>query len=164
LKTTSDILYWFCNSDDLIASDIDYTESSEIAFIPEVSLFKLKSGNFQVTKMGEFKAILGGSDYILIREDIARFLYGLLPNEIIVRNVIIHRKASGDEWRNYSEIIVEKEITFDKYSEFTVDGIQVYKMLNSLLYVSSEVKDRIIEHFPDLNGMSFKQGFPIMGG
>ncbi len=164
MKNKSEILYWFCNTDDLTSSDIDNIETKEITISPEVRLFKLASGDFQVIQIGEFKAILGTKNYILIRRDIAQFLSQLLPDQLEIRNTTIHRNASGQEWSNYSEILIHKEIRFEEYHDFTIDGLQIYKMFDSLIYVTSEVRNKILEHFPDLNGMTFKQGIPLMAG
>lgn len=164
MKTKSEILYWFCNTDDLTSSDIDNIEPKEITISPEVRLFKLASGDFQVIQAGEFKAILGTPNYILMRRDIAEFLSELIPNQLEIRNTTVHRKASGQKWRNYSEILLHKEIRLEEYYDFTVDGLQIYKMFDSLIYVTSEVRSKILERFPDLNGMTFKQGIPLMAG
>ena len=159
LETT----YWFCNDDEISSFDIPTSSSDDLVFNQEVNLYKLESGNFQVTKIGCFKVILGGPGYILIRRDIAKFLKEILPNALCEREVTIIRRATSEEWNNYSEISINEKIEFENYNEFKAEGIQIYAMLGSLIYVSSELKNQLIKHFPDLNGIAFKQGFPLMG-
>jgi len=161
---TPEIPYWFCNEDEVVDSDLNNQESGELTLNPEVTLFKLKSGDFQVSQMGNFKAILSGADYILIRRDIAQFLGELFPNDVGVKNVEIIRKASNEKWNNYSHISIKKNIEFKGYHERKVEGLHIYKMFDSLIYISADVKKQLIKHFPDLSGMVFKQGLPIVAG
>jgi len=159
LETT----YWFCNDDEVSSFDIPPSSSDVVVFNPEVNLFKLESGDFQVTQMGCFKVILSGPGYILIRRDIAKFLQGTLSNALCEREVTIIRRVTSEEWNNYSEISINEKIEFENYNEFKAEGMQIYTMLGSLIYVSAELKNQLIKHFPDLNGIAFKQGFPLMG-
>lgn len=161
---TRETPYWFCNEDEIVDSDIDQQESGKILFNPEVSLFKLNSGDFQVSQTGNFKAMLNGPDYILIRRDIAMFISRMFPSEAIIKDVRIVRKSTNEEWNNYSEISIKKRIEFKDYYEFKIEGLHIYKMFDSLIYVSSDLKDLLVDHFPNLNGMVFKQGLPIVGG
>lgn len=161
---TPETPYWFCNEDDLTDSDIDQQESGKLLYHPEVTLFKLSSGDFQVSQTGSFKAILNGPGYVLIRRDIAMFVSGLFPTEVNIKDVRIFRKSTNEEWNSYSEISIKKNIDFKGYDQFRVDGLHIYTMYNSLIYVSSNLKDLLIDHFPNLDGMVFKQGIPIVGG
>lgn len=156
--------YWLCNEDDLSNCEIYTSESDPIVFTPEVQLFRLESGNFQISEMGSMKAILSGPNYTLIRRDLATFLLDLFPNVVNVKEVTIIRRMNNEEWNNYSEIAINEKLELKDYAKFKTVGLHIYSMFDSLIYVSGELKNHLINCFPNLNGMSFKQGTPVVGG
>jgi uncharacterized protein YlxW (UPF0749 family) len=147
-----------------VISDHFEQDADLISVDPEVTLYKLESGDFRVSEIGKFKVILSGDDYILLRRDIAKLIDDLLPTGLKLINVKIHRIATNEVFDNYSELLISNEIQFDNYYDLKVSGLNIYKMFDSLIYVTRDLKDEIIKNIPELKGVTFTQGLPVASG
>lgn len=159
------LAYRLINQDEITHSEIqDFENGQEVPFVKEVGLFKLKTGDFQFTTEGDFKTILSGYDYILVKSRIANLLTENAPEHLRSRPVKIFRKATGEEWLDYSEIEIKNEIEFWKYFETDCPGISVYHMMNSMILISPELKTIIEDYIDEETRIKLKQELPIMGG
>ena len=153
------------NSDEITLSELEKFENGqEIPLVKEVELVRLKTGDFQFTSNGEFKTILSGYKYILIKSWVAKLLTENAPEHLMSRPVRIFRKATGEEWFDYHELEIKNQIEFQKYSETECPGIGVFHIMNTMIFISPELKT-IIEDFVSIEaGIKMKQELPIMVG
>jgi len=153
--------YWICNIGD--TTSVDYYEQSVTLVFPP-RLIKLTSGEFQVTEIGTFQPILRGNDYILIPRKIAHRIKHLIPNQVNIKDIRIFRRATNQEWLDYSEIIIKKEFLVKDYSKIECQGLQAYCLMKSMLYVSPELKTKLEEDLKEFTTIKAVQGIPILGG
>lgn len=157
------LAYRLINKDEVTESELEeYKNGQTIPFIDEVSLFKLKSGDFQFSSEGSFKAILSGPDYILIKSKIAQILIKHASEQLSCHPVKIYRRATGEEWLDYYELNIKNEIEFSEYSETECTGIQVYHMMNSIVFISPELKTIIEDSIEEEIGIKMKQELPFI--
>lgn len=159
-------LYWLCNSDTISSYDIEENNNENQKFIlkREVQLVKLKSGDFQVTQIGIFKPILSGYDYILIPKDLAQKIKIEVLNQVEIRDVRIFRKATNEEWMDYSEITIKNEFLFEKYNSIIDSEVKIYNLMNSMIYISSSLKLLLKTELTKIKNIKLVQGLPIFGG
>jgi len=158
------LAYRLINEDVLTESELEgFDEGQEILCVKEVGLVKLKSGEFQFIYEGEFKPILSGHKWILIKSNVAKILNGNAPEQVKSRPVKIFRKATGEEWLDYCELEIKNEIEYSKYSQMECKGIEVFQMMNEIIFVSPELKETIEDRLCE-EGIKMKQELPLMVG
>ena len=157
------IPYWLCNKGTTCDSD-NFEGITTIELIDKVSLIKLKDGRYQVSEIGTFRPILDGYDYSLIDNRIGEVLQKYVSEQIEVSQIEIFRRATDEKWNNYSELKMKNEIDYKDYYNTESSGLKIYKILNGLVYVSSDLKDLIKKELNALTNIEFKRGLPIMGG
>ncbi|MFD0991691.1 MULTISPECIES: hypothetical protein [Tenacibaculum] len=160
---TKNLPYWLCNKGTTCDSD-DFEDGESFEFIKEVSLIKLKDERYQVSEIGAFRNILDGYGYALIDNKIADILKKYVSDQIDLKQTIIFRRATNEEWTNYSELIMKNKIEFNEYYQTESVGLNIYGILNGLIYVSADLKDLIEKELTDLTDIEFKRGLPLMAG
>jgi len=120
----------------------------------EVNLFKLDDGRFQVTEWGVFKSIIYFDGCILIEKDISELLKKYVSNQIKLTNIIIFRKATNEEWRNYYELEITNEIEYENFDSLSLQIALIYDNL----YVSSNLKNLMVKNLLDTSNIEFKKG------
>src|SRR5688572_32809152 len=83
------------------------------ATVSKLNLWKETDGRFRVIEFGEFVPLLDGGDYILIDKKFVSAFDSLLKNEVEIKPVSIYRMATGDEWNNYSQLIIHQSLNPD---------------------------------------------------
>lgn len=158
---TQNLPFWLCNKGTTCDSD-DFENSENLEFIKEVSLIKLKDGKYQISEIGAFRNILDGYEYALIDNKIADILRKYVSDQIELNQITIFRRATNEEWLNYSELKIKKEIEYKNYYNTESTGINIYKILSGLIYVSTELKSLIEKELTDLTDIELKRGLPLM--
>jgi len=160
---TQHLPYWFCNKGTACDRD-NFAEYSTIEFIKEVSLIKTKDGRYQVSEFGAFRNLLDGFDYALIENKISQILQKYVSNQVEVSQTVIYRRATNEEWNNYSELKIKNKIEFKEYYNTESFGLKIYGILNGLVYVSSDLKVLIENELDNSTDIEFKRGLPLMTG
>lgn len=131
---------------------------------PSVSLFKLNDNEFQVIEMGNFRPILDGTGYLLIIDKIADVLQKYVGSQITINNVRIYRKSTDEEWFNYRSITIKNEINYTDYSYIKCNGLQIFHLMNTKIYISPDLKDKIETELVSIGGIRLKQGISLFIG
>ena len=160
---TQNLNYWLCNKGTTCDSD-DFENESTVEFVKEVSLIKLKDGRYQVSEFGTFRNIIDGFGYSIIDNKIAEVLNKYVSEYIELNPIIIFRRATNEEWTNYSELKMKNQIEFKDYYETKSIGINIYGILNGLIYITAELKKLMEKELSDLTDIEYKQGLPLMAG
>ena len=160
---TQNLPYWLCNKGTTCDNDEFETEQS-FEFIKEVNLIKLKDERYQVSEIGAFRNILDGYGYALIDNKIADILKKYVADLIELKQIVIFRRATNEKWTNYSELIMKNKIEFNEYYQTESIGLNIYGILDGLIYVSTELKNLIEKELTDLTDIEFKRGLPLMAG
>jgi hypothetical protein len=127
-------------------------------------LIKLKDERYQVSEIGTFRNLLDGYGCALIENKIADILKKYVSEQIDLKQVIIFRRATKEEWTNYSELIMKNKIEINEYYQTESSGLNIYGILNGLIYVSADLKELIENELTDLSDLEFKRGLPLMTG
>jgi hypothetical protein len=160
---TQNLPYWLCNKGTTCDSD-DFEDGQSFELIREVSLIKLKDGRYQISEFGTFRKVLDGFGYSLIENKIADILKKYVSDQIELNPIVIFRRATNEEWTNYSELKMRNQIEFKDYYKTESIGLKIYGILNGLIYVSAELKSIIEKELTDLTDIEFKRGLPLMAG
>ena len=157
--------YWLCKHNALTYADLESLAMGEAVNSdgPPVGLFRLKSGNFQVTSPGQFDAIMGNQLYTLVNTELAQLIQGFAPEQIQYRPVQISRRATQEIWEEYSEVRFARLLKYEDYESTSCNGIQLFYMPHNMIYVSPELK-ALLEPHVAAYGLTFKQELPFMVG
>lgn len=139
-------------------------ETQEGSDKPSVSLFKLNDHEFQVIEIGIFRPILDGTGYLLIIDKIANVLQKYVGSQITINNVRIYRKSTDEEWFSYRSITIKNEINYEDYSYIKCNGLQIFHLMNSKIYVSPDLKDKIETQLLSIGRIRLKQGVSVFIG
>ncbi len=147
----------------LLVNEYQLTIEDHETFKLEVLLFKRSNGEYMVTKNGHFGTILTGSDYVLIKSHLAEKLVQLAPYEVNSKPVIIKRKATGEEWKNYSELRFTRSIPIENYFESSSSEIRVYNIGN-MIGISQKLKEQLDVILRQKDGVKFTRNPLLAGG
>jgi hypothetical protein len=126
-------------------------------------LARLDSGEFQVWEPGILGSLLCGFDYILAAAPIAEALVAACGADIEVRPARIIRRATGESWSSYVEIIPIAELEgADDLPRARLSTTRAWHYRRGHLFVNGEAMKLLAGlALPDL---SFSPGFGQFGG
>ncbi len=105
-------------------------------------LWREEDGNFRIHEWGKMNPLLIRFDYTLINSKYAHLFENLPGDQIELSPVIITRKATGEVWNNYLELIIKKEINPETIHLITPKGMQIWAF-NHSPFVSEELMVKI---------------------
>ena len=155
------LLYWLCEHGTSCDND-DWSIGQKREYTKPVSLIKLKDGRYQLIELGKFKPILDVHECFLIDNRIADLLEKYVSDQIKLSKVLVFRKATGQEWENYSELIIKNEIMYEEYYKYESTKLEIYRLDKGGIYVSSELKEKIQTALDSEMDLEFKRGLPFL--
>lgn len=99
---------------------------------PGPSLWKTRSGIFQVLQFSDLGPIILGHDYTLIRREYVAAFRRLPNDQVKVTPAIITRKLTDEKWEGYFSLEIVNEI-----SPFTLEDCK--NSINSIWYFSGGI-------------------------
>jgi hypothetical protein len=137
-------LYWIRNK--------YYTEK-------EVLVDKIGENKFRILEFGKFYPIL--SQGCLIDNCIAEVLQKYVPEQIeLLKKVTIWRKATNEIWSNYSEIQIKNHLDLKEFESAKFDGFRIYHLMHNDIYVSSELKEKLLAEYGSASEIEFVNEWP----
>lgn len=141
-------LYWLKNRND--------TEK-------DVVVDKIEEEKFRVLEFGKFYPILNHG--YLVDNSIAEVLQKYVAEQIeLVKKVTIWRKSTDEVWHNYSEIQIKNHLDLQKFKSAKFDGYRIYHLMYNDIYVSHELKDKLIAESGKANEIEFINEWPMYAG
>lgn len=135
----------------------------EISVDRNVELFRWGSGDYSVLAEGTFSTILKVSNHILIKSPLLKLLLQYVPDQFSSRSVLIRRIATNEQWDDYHEVIIHTSFTFEEFHTKTPEGLLLFSVLDSLIGVSSDLKQYLeTENIEKLNVL-FSDNLPAFG-
>jgi len=110
--------------------------------ISRINLLRIDEKNFSILEYDEFTPLLIGANYTLIDNLLIPAFKWLGKDEIEIKPVKIIRKATGQEWNNYCEIIIHEPIDPEKIEIIDSNKNSVWQY-NHHLFVSDELMKRL---------------------
>lgn len=129
----------------------------------DVIVDKIEEGKFRVLEFGKFHPILNNG--YLIDNSIAEILKKYVSEQIeFAKNVIIWRKATNETWNNYSEIKIKNHLNLEQFKSAEFNGNRIYHLMNNDIYISSELKNKLISDCKKINELEFIKELPLYAG
>lgn len=126
----------------------------------QVLLDKVNDGKFHVLEFGNFQPILCSGT--LIDNSIAAVFLKYVPDQIgLVNKVIICRKSTEETWVNYSEIEIKNHLDLETFKNAKFDGFRIYQLYYDAIYISSDLKDKLISECEKVNELEFINERPL---
>lgn len=113
--------------------------SSEVS---RINLVRIDENNFRILEFDVFTPLLTGADYTLIDNSLLPAFKQLGKDEIEIKHVLIIRKATGQEWDNYCELIIHEHIDPGKIEMIDSNEKSVWQY-NHHLFVSHDLMKRL---------------------
>ncbi|MCB9261275.1 MAG: hypothetical protein H6607_02710 [Flavobacteriales bacterium] len=129
-------------------------------FGKEVHLDKISDDMYRVSEFGIFKPILEGGN--LVDNSIAEILCKYVADQISsIKEVKIWRKSTDETWNNYSEIIYKNHLNLKNIKRVKSDGFRIYQLYFDRIYVSSNLKEKLILECEKSDKLEFDNEFPM---
>jgi hypothetical protein len=129
----------------------------------EVLVDKFGQDSYRVLEFGKFYPILGNG--YLIENSVAEILEKYVFEQIgFMNNVTVWRKATNQVWDNYSEISLKNHLRLDELTGASSDGYRIYHLVHDAIYVSTALKDRLMEECSIADELEFTNEWPLYGG
>jgi hypothetical protein len=126
----------------------------------DILLDKVNDGKFRVLEFGKFQPILCGG--ILIDNSIAEVFQKYVPEQIgSINKVIIWRKSTAETWANYSEIQIKNHLDLKTFKSAKFDGFRIHQLYYDAIYISSDLKDKLISECEKVNELEFINERPL---
>jgi len=126
---------------------------------PEMHLYKLQDGRLQVVTEGRLPMLLCGPFYILAQNKLALFLQACSIPNFSTKPAEVFRRADGKRWQSHYELIVNDELFPGSISSVDARGYRLWHFRSSHLFVSPELRDRLMSDFPELQYSPGFRGF-----
>lgn len=131
----------------------------------EVLLLRTRQADYRVISPGAFYPLITGYDHLLMDQRLANLLVEYVPSQVRQRSILIHRKSTKECFDHYVEMSFLHQMSFQDYDQVDTDGLKIWLMMGSYIYVTpslkSAIEDRVADQFPSLG---FKLGKPSMPG
>lgn len=108
--------------------------------ISRINLERIDEKNFRILEFDEFTLLLIGADYTLIDNLLIPAFKRLRKDEIEIKPVKIFRKATGQKWDNYCELIIHEHIEPEKVEIIDTNENSIWQY-NHHLFVSDELME-----------------------
>jgi hypothetical protein len=142
-------LYWLRNHEDYLDKDL--------------LLYELSGSNYRIFQFGKFKPILHNG--LLVENRIAEILTKYVGDQIRFTNkATIWRKSTDEKWTNYSEIGIKNNLELDNFQNAKYDGLRIYSLMYEHIFISSELKEKLIAEYEKINELDFINDCPLYGG
>ncbi|MFK7000279.1 hypothetical protein V3Q90_05575 [Flavobacterium oreochromis] len=129
------------------------------SFEKEVQLDKISETKYRILEYGEFRPILHGGK--IIENAIAEILIKHVPEQISsITKITIWRKSTNETWDNYSELKLKNHLDLVSFKNANSDGLKIYQLFYDSLYISSDLKDKIISEYQSVNSINFINKWP----
>jgi hypothetical protein len=130
--------------------------------LPVVRLFELDDGRFQLLEAGEIGPFLPGYGYLLVERNLAEFLSEHEVDRIVLKEVILFDRPSGQEHRTHVRIQVQQYFKSEQINDLDLSGQRLLTMNDEYYFVSPELKKRL-EHSP-FDYLRFSEGLEGFAG
>lgn len=123
----------------------------------DVDIYKLKGGDYIVTVWGDFRNILQVGDIVLIEIELGELLQKYAPNRIKLTNIVITRRTTNEEWRNYCELELI-DSTDSKGIQNTESSNLEIDLIDNRIFISANLKKLIEKDLKNISDIEIIKG------
>ncbi len=109
-----------------------------------VSLYQLKDGRFQPTQRGKLGPVMSGAGYVLLENQLAKYLVSLPVQGLTIRPVTIWVPSLDAENYDYYEAQISTCVSSSELVQLNDDGrLEIVLMDKEFLFVSPSLKQQL---------------------
>lgn len=111
---------------------------------PAIGLFRLSDGRFQLIEDGPLGPFMSGPGYFIVEHQLAEFLAGLSLARLGFEPVVIWHRATNQEFRTHTRLVVGQWFSPDQIDDLDLDGERLLSMNDEYLFASPPLKERLL--------------------
>ena len=138
--------------------------------IPELRLFELADGRFQIIEIGPVEPIvadrigpfLSGRGYLIVEENLAAYIDSIEIDRISLQPVVLYDPSSGNEFRTHVRVKVGQFFSADQINDLDLSGLKILTMNDEFYFVSPELKAMLEKQ--EFQYLQFTKGLTSFAG
>ena len=121
-----------------------------------IALFQLSDGRFQQLQQGNVASFAAGYQYLLVQEDLARYLKSLNLPRVLFEPALVLNRLTGEEIRSHARVVVQESFAPDEINTLELQGPRLLCMSGEYFFVSPALK-QLLEESP-FKYLQFSEG------
>ncbi len=123
-------------------------------------LWRVDESTFRILEKGALGDIISGHKHILVESNLVKGFENL-EDQLEIKPVQIVDQQTGEEWRNYFELIIRNELTTGNIDTLETSGIRIWHYTRENIFISPELKEVLQKTYKDK--FEFSLGFSQFG-